>query len=61
MSNTMASEDFSCSIDLTMSEIPTSNTGDVKDPIIILKAGVYNSEIKRDILSNINSEVNFLE
>ena len=34
---------------------------DVKNPIVILKAGVYNQEIKDDILGNINSAVTFLE
>jgi hypothetical protein len=34
---------------------------DVKDPIVILKAGVYNEEIKTDILGNINSTVTFFE
>ena len=33
----------------------------VKNPIVILKAGVYNQEIKDDILGNINSAVTFLE
>jgi hypothetical protein len=31
------------------------------NPIVILKAGVYNSEIKKEILENINSSVVFLE
>lgn len=30
-------------------------------PVVILKAGVYNDEIKRDILTNINHTVVFLE
>jgi len=30
-------------------------------PIVILKAGVYNQEIKQDILGNINSTAEFLE
>lgn len=34
---------------------------EVNDPIVILKAGVYNQEIKDDILGNINSVVTFLE
>ncbi len=34
---------------------------DVENPCVILKAGVYNDEIKRDILNNINSNVRFLE
>ncbi len=34
---------------------------EVKNPIVILKAGVYNEEIKADILCNINSSVVFLE
>ena len=34
---------------------------DVKDPIVILKAGVYNEEIKSDILGNINRNVVFFE
>ena len=33
---------------------------DVKNPIIILKAGVYNDEVKRDILGNINKNAKFL-
>lgn len=35
--------------------------GGIKNPLVILKAGVYNDEIKRDILENINSTVRFLE
>ncbi len=34
---------------------------EVKNPIVILKAGVYNDEIKADILGNINNSVDFLE
>jgi SAM-dependent methyltransferase len=34
---------------------------DVLNPTVILKAGVYNTEIKKDILENINSSVKFLE
>jgi hypothetical protein len=34
---------------------------EVKDPIVILKAGVYNDEIKQDILGNINDSAIFLE
>ncbi|MEI8033280.1 MAG: class I SAM-dependent methyltransferase [Chlorobiaceae bacterium] len=34
---------------------------DVKEPMVILKAGVYNKEIKEDILGNINPDVLFLE
>jgi hypothetical protein len=34
---------------------------DVSNPIVILKAGVYNTEIKKDILENINSTATFLE
>ena len=30
------------------------------DPVVILKAGVYNQEIKKDILENINSKTFFL-
>jgi hypothetical protein len=30
-------------------------------PAVILKAGIYNDEIKADILCNINREVVFLE
>jgi SAM-dependent methyltransferase len=33
----------------------------VEDPIVILKAGVYNNEIKTDILKNINSKTMFWE
>lgn len=32
-----------------------------KSPIVILKAGVYNNEIKRDILENINKSTIFFE
>ena len=32
---------------------------EIDDPIVILKAGVYNEEIKQDILININSTVSF--
>ena len=31
-----------------------------KDPVVILKAGVYNQEIKKNILENINSNTFFL-
>jgi hypothetical protein len=34
---------------------------EVPDAVVILKAGVYNQEIKADILGNINSTVAFLE
>lgn len=34
---------------------------EVEHPCVILKAGVYNKEIKDDILSNINSNVRFLD
>jgi len=34
---------------------------EVDRPVVILKAGVYNNEIKEDILSNINSSVIFWE
>lgn len=34
---------------------------DEADPIVILKAGIYNEEIKEDILANINAKVMFLE
>ena len=30
-------------------------------PLVVLKAGVYNKEIKKDILQNINPKVIFLE
>ncbi len=33
---------------------------DVKDPVVILKAGVYNQEVRSDILVNINPHVFFL-
>jgi hypothetical protein len=33
----------------------------LSNPIVILKAGVYNSEIKKDILDNINKSTEFLE
>ena len=34
---------------------------DVKNPIVVLKAGVYNNEIKKDIIENINSSTTFWE
>jgi hypothetical protein len=34
---------------------------DVEAPLVVLKAGVYNEEIKRDIVRNINSDATFLE
>jgi hypothetical protein len=34
---------------------------EVERPVVILKAGVYNQEIKEDILGNINKAVTFLE
>jgi hypothetical protein len=34
---------------------------DEENPIVILKAGVYNDEIKKDILDNINKSTQFLE
>jgi hypothetical protein len=34
---------------------------EVKNPIVILKAGVYNEEVKADILGNINNSVVFFE
>jgi hypothetical protein len=34
---------------------------DATNPIVILKAGVYNEEIKKDILENINDSTIFLE
>ena len=34
---------------------------DENSPIVILKAGVYNDEIKKDILENINANVTFWE
>jgi hypothetical protein len=33
---------------------------DDSDPVVILKAGVYNQEIKKDILENINAKTIFL-
>jgi hypothetical protein len=33
----------------------------VNAPIVILKAGVYNNEIKKDILENINESTVFFE
>jgi hypothetical protein len=33
----------------------------VESPVVILKAGVYNDEIKKDILDNINKSTIFLE
>lgn len=35
--------------------------GDVTNPVVILKAGVYNSEIRTDILENINNSTMFYE
>lgn len=40
---------------------PPSVLADVKSPIVILKAGVYNQEISEDIKLNINSSVIFWE
>jgi len=34
---------------------------EIENPIVILKAGFYNEEIKKDILENINSETSFFE
>jgi len=34
---------------------------DVNSPVVILKVGVYNNEIKEDILNNINASVSFWE
>ena len=34
---------------------------DIDSPQVILKAGIYNNEIKSDILKNINSNVEFIE
>ena len=34
---------------------------DVSDPIVILKAGVYNDEIKNDIIHNVNKNTIFFE
>lgn len=34
---------------------------EIKSPVVILKAGVYNSEIKKDILEGINKSTIFLE
>lgn len=34
---------------------------EVKNPIVILKAGVYNDEVREDILTNINKNITFLE
>ena len=34
---------------------------DVETPIVILKAGVYNEEIKKDIIENINPNTEFWE
>mgnify|MGYP006420313877 FL=1 len=31
----------------------------IKNPIVVLKAGIYNDEIKKDILENINSSAIF--
>ena len=33
---------------------------DVSAPVVILKAGIYNNEIKNDILDNINPDTVFL-
>jgi hypothetical protein len=33
----------------------------LENPTVILKAGIYNSEIKNDIINNINNNVTFLE
>ena len=34
---------------------------ELENPVVILKAGVYNQEIQTDILNNINDSVVFLE
>jgi hypothetical protein len=34
---------------------------ELENPVVILKAGVYNQEIKADILNNINDSVVYLE
>ena len=34
---------------------------DIESPVVILKAGVYNKEIKDDIIKNINPNVTFWE
>lgn len=34
---------------------------DIEAPLVVLKAGVYNDEIRRDIEQNINSDATFLE
>ncbi|MBF0544788.1 MAG: methyltransferase domain-containing protein [Candidatus Riflebacteria bacterium] len=34
---------------------------DIKNPVVILKSGVFNEEIKQDIQNNINSNVEFWE
>ena len=39
---------------------PNILSKDDSDPVVILKAGVYNQEIKKDILENINSKTIFL-
>jgi hypothetical protein len=39
---------------------PKILSNNVYDPVVILKAGVYNEEIKKDILENINSKTIFL-
>lgn len=40
---------------------PPSILKNEKEPLVILKAGVYNSEIKKEILTNINSKTIFIE
>ena len=40
---------------------PPSVLKDVSSPFIILKAGVYNEEIKTDIYKNINPDAVFFE
>jgi len=34
---------------------------EVDNPTVVLKAGVYNDEIRNDILENINADATFLE
>ncbi len=45
----------------TLKVVSPKVLSDVSNPIVILKAGVYNNEIKKEILENINKSTKFLE
>lgn len=58
--NVMGLVDFFLEGTILMVQPPKILTN-VINPVIILKAGVYNQEVKQDILENINMEARFLE